>query len=304
MRARSGPGACYRGASRRITVGQGIVAGIAGRHVYRHAVARTRKNRNRTHRARRDRRMIRRRWWCLIGDAPAIDKSRARTKTVLARARTNSRAGIAGHEVIQLSNAPSEVLGQNHIDAAAGGQRKSVLRASANQRLPRMRGANQKFRERHKVVELAQIQTGTKQVTLHGPVERDTSDLAVLETIPADLGRQAQHPRSVISERTRGAMVVETREWVAGTEIQVLVHSRQLIPRNEHARRARVRSGRSRKWGWPGCRRQGEYTLRRHRLAGSYGPAGRRILFRIRGGARSIVARSAALLLCAQRQSQ
>src|SRR5216684_5542461 len=109
-----------------------------------------------------------------------------------------------------------------------------------------MRGANQKFRERHKVVELAQIQPGTKQVTLHGSVERDTSDGAVLEAIPPDLGRQAQRPRSVIGERTRGAMVAETREWIAGTEIQVLVHSRQLIPRNEHAGRARVRGGRSR----------------------------------------------------------
>src|SRR5258707_6372105 len=224
MRARSGPGACYRGASRRITVGQGIVAGIAGRHVYRHAVARTRKNRNRTHRARRDRRMIRRRWWCLIGDAPAIDKSRSRTKTVLTCARTKSRAGITGHEIIQLSDAPSEVLRQNHIDAAAGGQRKSVLGTSANHRLPRMRGANQKFRERHKVVELAQIQPGTKQVTLHGSVERDTSNGTVLEAIPANFGRHAQRPRSVISKRSSGSMVAETREWVAGTEIQVLVH--------------------------------------------------------------------------------
>src|SRR6266478_2609232 len=289
-------------ARRRVAVGQRIVVRVTA--VASDAGMLARQNGAALDGECRRRRMIRRRWWCLIGDAPAIDKSRARTKTVLARARTNSRAGIAGHEVIQLSNAPSEVLGQNHIDAAAGGQRKSVLRASANQRLPRMRGANQKFRERHKVVELAQIQPGTKQVTLHGSVELDTSDVAVLETIPADLGRQAQHPRSVISERTGGAMVAETREGVAGTEIQVLVHSRQLIPRNEHARRARVRGRRSRKWGWPRCRRQREYTLRRHRLAGSYGPAGSRILFRIRGGVRRMVARSAALLLRAQRQSQ
>src|SRR3977135_2181245 len=103
-----------------------------------------------------------------------------------------------------------------------------------------MHGTEQKFPERHKVVELAPIQSGTKQVTLHGSVDRGTPDVAVLEAIPADLGRQAQSSRSVISERTCGAMVVETREWISGSEIGVVVHSGELIARDQRAGRAGI----------------------------------------------------------------
>src|SRR5437016_6113066 len=90
-------------------------------------------------------------------------------------------------------------------------------------------------------------------------------------------------------------MAVEIPERVAGTEIRVDVHSRNLIPGNERAWWAGVRSGG--RWSRKGGRRprQREYALRRRRLAGS-----RALLHSVR----RIAACPAASLLSAQRQSQ
>src|SRR6266702_3316569 len=229
-----------------------------------------------------------------------------RAEAVLPGACVNKGARESRHQIIQLREAPSQVLGQHEIDAAAGSQRKRVLRAAANHRLPGVRGTEQKFPERHKIVELAPIQPGTKQVTLHGSVERATSDVAVLEAIPSGLGCQAQRPRSVISEGTRRAVVAKIRGGTGGLEIYVVVHGRELVPGNERAWGTRVgRGGRSREGGWARRGGQHEQALRRHRFTASRGLAGKRTLLRARcGGVRRFAACSAVLLLGAQRQSQ
>src|SRR5713226_4665963 len=101
-------------------------------------------------------------------------------------------------------------------------------------------------------------------------------------------------------------MVIKIRERISGPEIHVVVHGRELIPGNERAWWTRVRRGscRSRKGSRPRGRGQREYTLHCHWLATSRGTAGSCVLLRVRSGVRGIVARSAVLLLSAQRQSQ
>src|SRR5713226_7763093 len=101
-------------------------------------------------------------------------------------------------------------------------------------------------------------------------------------------------------------MVVKVRERVAGPEIHVVVHGRELIPGNERAWWTRVRNSscRSRKRGRPRRRGQRDYAFCGHRFAASRGVAGSCVLLRVRSGVRGIVARSAVLLLRAQRQSQ
>src|SRR6267143_2923029 len=101
-------------------------------------------------------------------------------------------------------------------------------------------------------------------------------------------------------------MGVEIRKRVARREIDVVIHSGDFVPGHQLAWCPRVRGncGRSREGGRLRRRRQREYTLHRRRFAAPRGPAGRRALSRGRCHVRSIVARSAALLLSAQRQSQ
>src|SRR5260370_11703716 len=96
------------------------------------------------------------------------------------------------------------------------------------------------------------------------------------------------------------------RERIAGREIDVVIHSREFIPRQQLAWRTRVRGGcrGSRERRRPRCGGQREYVLCRLGLAAPRGVAERRALLRGRRSASGIVARPAVLLLSAQRQSQ
>ena len=99
-------------------------------------------------------------------------------------------------------------------------------------------------------------------------------------------------------------MAVEVRERATGREIDIVIHRRDLVTRKEPARRASVRSGSGcRERSRLGNRRQREHALCRRGPATVRGLAGSCALLRVRRGARGLIARSAALLLRAEWQS-
>src|SRR6266700_3051429 len=114
-----------------------------------------------------------------IRDAEAKDKACAETKIVLAPGGIHVRTDEVRHEIVDLSEAPRDVLVQYHIDAATCSKRKCILATVAGQREPAMSATKQKFRERHKVIKLAQIQTRTEQVARDSARDLVAIDVAI-----------------------------------------------------------------------------------------------------------------------------
>src|SRR6266576_1308303 len=297
----------YCAARRRVAVGQWIVIRVAGVHVHGRAVARAGVHRRRAHRAGRDRRVVR--WRRRIRNPEPQHQARAGAEVILAPGGRNRGARETGHEVIQLGHAPSEVLGQDHVDAAARRHGEGALRTYSHQFYATPGSADQELAEGNEVVKLTQVQPRTEQIgdqtAVRIYVAAGQREEIALEIVTGQLAGKSQPLRRVVGERTRPAMGVEIRKRVAGREIDVVIHSGDFIPRYQLARCARVRGNgcRSREGDRLGRCRQREYALRR-RFAAPRSPAGRHALLRGRCRVRGIVARPAALLLSVQRQCQ
>src|SRR5215471_701737 len=116
-----------------------------------------------------------------------------------------------------------------------------------------MRAAEQKLGKRNKVIKLAPVQLRTKQIADNRAVNRSSVQVAVLKPIPAQLRREAQPARGVISERAAGAVVVKICERTSRTKMHVVVQYGKFVARHELAHCVTVfASGRPRcgKWLW------------------------------------------------------
>src|SRR6266700_3855351 len=157
-----------------------------------------------------------------IRDAEAKDKACAETKIVLAPGGIHVRTDEVRHEIVDLSEAPRDVLVQYHIDAATCSKRKCILATVAGQREPAMSATKQKFRERHKVIKLAQIQTRTEQVARDSARDLVAIDVAI-EMIAAQLRGQPEKAVCVISETASRAVAIEVAEPTARVKVDVAV---------------------------------------------------------------------------------
>ena len=106
--------------------------------------------------------MIRRRR--RIWDAEAQHEACTGAQVILPPACSHLGAGETGHEVIELSDAPGKILGNNHVHAAASGNRKRVLVRCAHEFRAAAGAADKEFGERNEVIKLPQVQPRTKKV--------------------------------------------------------------------------------------------------------------------------------------------
>src|SRR3989441_7187785 len=213
-----------------------------------------------------------------IRDAEAKDKARAETKIVLAPGGIHVRTDDVRHEIVDLSDAPRDVLVQYHIDAATCSKRKCILATVAGQREPAMSAAKQKFRERHKVIKLAQIQTRTEQVARDSARDLVAIDVAI-EMIAAQLCGQPEKAVCVIRETAGRAVAIEVAEPTARIKVDVAVACVDFEPGNKLAGCARILRGfcrlRTREWScfrncWQSkdSARRRDSTFRRRRYIG------------------------------------
>jgi len=98
---------------------------VAGVYVHRHSAARTGIDRCRVHGAGRYRRMIRGRQ--RIRNPEAQHEAGRRTEIVLAPTRAHRGTRVGCHQVIELREAPRDVLRQHDVHAAARGDCKGML---------------------------------------------------------------------------------------------------------------------------------------------------------------------------------
>src|SRR5579859_4473688 len=110
-----------------------------------------------------------------------------------------------------------------------------------------MRSAEQEFRERNKVVELAQVQAGSEQECRDASRGRRAGNISVVAQ-PAEFFGKAYPSRYVPGKGARSAVVVERFEAPARMEIHVVEHARDFKSGHNSARRRRfVRFGVRRK---------------------------------------------------------
>src|SRR5258708_3811869 len=143
-----------------------------------------------------------------------------------------------------------------------------------------MRASDQELAKGNEVFKLPQVQPRAKQVAGQTVRSRriiadDREDISA-KPILSYFSRQAHPLGGVVRERSSRPVIVEISEGISGSEIDVAVHSRDLVTGNEPAWWARILSLRRRsprKGGRPRCRWQCEYVLRRHGLAAWSGVA-------------------------------
>src|SRR5207302_9181841 len=97
-----------------------------------------------------------------------------------------------------------------------------------------MRAPEEKLRERHKVIKLAQIQTWTEKVAGDSAGDLVAIDVAI-EMIAAQLCGQPEKAICVIRETAGRAVAIEVTEPTARIEVAVAVACVEIIPKNELA---------------------------------------------------------------------
>jgi len=94
--------------------------------------------------------------------APTQNRASADAEVVLPPLRVHERARKVRHQVVCLKKPPGQVLQENHVNAAARGQREARLRLIPGHLRTGMRGAEHHLSKRHKVIEVTEVHSRTK----------------------------------------------------------------------------------------------------------------------------------------------
>src|SRR5277367_6621336 len=221
--ARVGAGAVDGAARGGVGIGKRIVIRIAGVHVDLHAGARAGKDRGGVRRAGRDRRMVRRRR--RLGETEAQHYAGTDAQVVLASGGTHGDAVKIGAQIVDLGEAPSDILPEHDVQTATGRKSEAILRATGN-RTTAVSEAHEEFAERNKVIKLAPVQPGTEQhgvdATVDGRGVRqsrigggDGRQIA-MERVACALADDTEPLIGVVNHFTRPAKAIEIGKRVFG----------------------------------------------------------------------------------------